>query len=180
MSSSEPSVFNLAICCLVVPAYEVKFPPINIFPSDWIEIALTRGKLPPTPKDESNVLSSEPSVFNLATYCLVVDAYVVNSPPMMIFPSDWVEIALTKPFAPEDESNDVSSEPSVFNLAIYCLVVEAYEVKFPPINIFPSGWIEIARTELFAPEDESNDVSSEPSVFNLATYCLVVDAYVVK
>ena len=73
-----------------------------------------------------------------------------------------------------------SSEPFVFNLAIPCLVTPAYVVKRPPMMIFPSGWIEIARILLSAPEDESNDVSSEPSVFNLATYCLVVEAYVVK
>ena len=63
---------------------------------------------------------------------------------MMIFPSGWIEIARTELFAPEDESNDVSSEPSVFNLAIRCRWIPAYVVKPPPINIFPSDWIEIA------------------------------------
>ena len=65
---------------------------------------------------------------------------------MMIFPSDWIEIEETESFAPEDELNVSSSEPSVFNLAIYCLWVPAYEVKEPPINIFSSGWIAIAKT----------------------------------
>ena len=64
-----------------------------------------------------------------------------------------------------------SSEPSVFNLAIRCRWVPAYEVKNPPINIFPSDWIAIEETGSFAPEDELNVSSSEPSVFNLAIYC---------
>ena len=93
VSSSEPSVFNLAIRCLGVLAYVVKEPPINIFPSGWIEIEETKGSLPPTPEDESNVSSSEPFVFNLAIPCLVTPAYVVKPPPINIFPSDWIEIA---------------------------------------------------------------------------------------
>ena len=58
----------------------------------------------------------------------------------------------------------MSSEPSVFNLAIYCLVVPAYESKNPPINIFPSGWIAVTLTILSAPEDELNDVSALPGI----------------
>ena len=130
--SSEPSVFNLAICCRWIPEYEVNQPPINIFPSGWIEIAETKGSLPPTPEDESNVSSSEPFVFNLAIYCLVTPAYVVKPPPIKIFPSDWIAIALIigkLPPTPEDESNVLSSEPSVFSLAIPCLVTPAYVVK---------------------------------------------------
>ena len=90
--------------------------------------------------------SSEPSVFNLAIRCRWVPEHEVKAPPINIFPSGWIAIEETVLFAPEDELNDVSSKPFVFNLAIYCLWVPAYEVKNPPINIFPSGWIAIAET----------------------------------
>ena len=59
-----------------------------------------------------------------------------------------------------------SIEPFVFNLAIPSLVTPAYMVKSPPINIFPSGWVEIAETPLSAPLPPSlaNDMSMPPGV----------------
>ena len=117
---------------------------MRIFPSGWIEIARTELF---APEDELNVSSSEPSVFNLAIRCRWVPEHEVKAPPINIFPSGWIAIEETVLFAPKDELNDVSSEPSVFNLAIRCRWVPEYEVKAPPINIFPSDWIEIALTK---------------------------------
>jgi hypothetical protein len=85
----------------------------------------------------------------------------VKIPPITIFPSGWIVIAMTSLFAPG--LNDVSTEPSPFSRAIRLRVVFPKPppptfVNDPPTRIFPSGWTAIARTELFAPGSKLSTV----------------------
>ena len=63
------------------------------------------------------LLSSVPSVFNLAILFLGYPLYERNSPPIRILPSFWIAIAKTELSGPDPELKLLSKEPSVFNRA---------------------------------------------------------------
>ena len=88
-----------------------------------------------------NVLSILPFVFNLAIWLQGVPLYDVNSPAIIIFPSDCKLIVLTLLFGPVPITNPASIEPFAFNLAIFLLAAPLYVVNNPPISIIPSLWI---------------------------------------
>jgi len=121
VGSKLPFVFNLAIRFIFVPLIEVKSPPIIIFPSFWIAIVFIELDAPdPTLK----VRFKLPSVFNLAIRFIVVPLIEVKSPPIIIFPSFWIEIV--RILVVELALNVGSTLPFVFSLAM----------QLPDVTIF--------------------------------------------
>ena len=129
------------------------------------------------PLPTTNDVSKEPSVFNRTILFINVPLYAVNWPPTIIFPSVCIDVDVTPELNPVPTTNDVSKEPSVFNLTILFIDVPLYDVKFPPTSIFPSDWIENDRTLSLNPVPTTNDVSKEPSVFNLTILFIDVPLY---
>ena len=166
--SFEPSELSLIKLFCVEPEYVVKFPPTNIFPSDWIAIDLIVKKgWPVNPVPISNDVSFEPSELSLIKLFCVEPVNVENTPPANIFPSDWIAIESTMELNPVPILNDVSLEPSELSLINLFCVEPVNVIKTPPTNIFPSDWIAVERTALLNPLPISNDVSFEPSELSL-------------
>ena len=80
-----------------------------------------------------------PLLFNLIIPLTEEPLYVVNVPPTIILPSDWVANLFTWALNPTPVTNEVSWVPFVFNRIIRVVLVEEplYVVKFPPTKIFP-------------------------------------------
>ena len=84
-----------------------------------------------------NVVSKEPSLFNLAILFRAVPLILVNSPPTRIFPSVWTSIDLIGPFAPVPDPKEDISFPKESSFAIMPRFVPPIEVKSPAIRTAP-------------------------------------------
>ena len=89
-------------------------------------------------------VSRVPSAFSRAMQLRVTPPMVLNVPPITIFPSAWIAMALTAPFALG--SNKVSRLPSAFRRAMRLRGVPPMVVNVPPIMIFPSACTAMALT----------------------------------
>ena len=127
-----------------------------------------------------NVLSIEPSVFNLIILFADEPLYVSKVPTTSILPSDWIFIPLTPPSNPVPILNVLSIEPSVFNLTINLRARLLYDVNEPPTTNLPSDCCWIENGTLLNPVPILNVLSIVPLVFNLMILFLVVPLYEVK
>ena len=99
-------------------------------------------------------VSFVPSLFNLIILFSATLLKLLNVPPIIIFPSVWTTIVLICEVEypkPVPTLNEVSFDPSLFNLIILFSVIPLKFVNEPPTIIFPSACSAVAETALPKP-----------------------------